>query len=178
MPGKTLFLMLNGCFRHDSYFNRQYISVEGIQLIDKFPTVIEQERSTLSSQNPSVGSILSQLNPLYTFTDYFCKIALSLQLRLGFPNFCTHTCIPHACYNKKRYHTNLLWDILNTMSHDSSVGIALGYGLEDWGSKSSIPRGGWEYFSSPQGPERLWGPPSLLSNGYQGSFPVGKAAGA
>jgi hypothetical protein len=30
----------------------------------------------------------------------------------------------------------------------------------------------------PQCPERLWGPPSLLFNGYQGSFPGGKAVGA
>jgi hypothetical protein len=29
-------------------------------------------------------------------------------------------------------------------SRDSSVGIALGYGLDDWGS---IPGGGWEFFS-------------------------------
>jgi hypothetical protein len=27
---------------------------------------------------------------------------------------------------------------------------------------------GWEFFSSPPLPDRLWGPPSLLSNGYQG----------
>jgi len=27
-------------------------------------------------------------------------------------------------------------------------------------------------------PERLWGTPSLLSKGYQGLFPVSKAAGA
>jgi hypothetical protein len=27
-------------------------------------------------------------------------------------------------------------------------------------------------------PERLWGTPSLLSNGYEGSFPGVKAAGA
>jgi hypothetical protein len=47
------------------------------------------------------------------------------------------------------------------------VGIALGYGMDDWGS---IPGGGWEFFSSPPRPERLWGPPSLLSNGYQGLF--------
>jgi len=39
-----------------------------------------------------------------------------------------------------------------------------------WGS---IPGRGWEYFSSPPRLDRLWGPPSLLSNGYQGFFPWG-----
>jgi hypothetical protein len=33
-----------------------------------------------------------------------------------------------------------------------------------------FPCGGREFFSSPPRPERLWGPPSLLSNGYQGFF--------
>jgi hypothetical protein len=52
----------------------------------------------------------------------------------------------------------------------SSVGIALGYGLDDRGS---ILGGCWEFFSKPPRPERLCGPPSLLSNGYQGLFPWG-----
>jgi hypothetical protein len=50
-------------------------------------------------------------------------------------------------------------------SRDSSVGIALGYGLDDRGSRVRFPA-----FSSPPRPERLWGPSSLLSNGYQGLF--------
>jgi hypothetical protein len=51
-----------------------------------------------------------------------------------------------------------------------SVSIALGYGLDDRGS---IPGGCWEFFSSPPRPEWLWGPPSLLSNGYQGLLSLG-----
>jgi hypothetical protein len=35
---------------------------------------------------------------------------------------------------------------------DGSVGIALGYGLDDRGS---IPGGCWEFFSSPPRPERF-----------------------
>jgi hypothetical protein len=50
------------------------------------------------------------------------------------------------------------------------VGIATGlYGLEDRGS---IPGRGKRFFSSPQRPDRLWGPSSLLSNGYRGLSPV------
>jgi hypothetical protein len=36
-----------------------------------------------------------------------------------------------------------------------------------------VPGRGWEFFSSPSRPEQLWGPHSLISNGYRGRFPWG-----
>jgi len=37
----------------------------------------------------------------------------------------------------------------------------------------SSPVRGWELFTSPPRPEWLWRPPCLVSNGYQGHFPLG-----
>jgi hypothetical protein len=46
-------------------------------------------------------------------------------------------------------------------------GTALSYGLDDRGFES---RQGLGIFSSPLRQDLLWGPPSLLSNGFQGFF--------
>jgi hypothetical protein len=55
-------------------------------------------------------------------------------------------------------------------SQDSSVVQRWATGWMIGGLNSG---GGWEFFSSPRRPNRLWSPPSLLSNGYQWFFPWG-----
>jgi hypothetical protein len=66
---------------------------------------------------------------------------------------------------------------LRLMSRDSAVGIATGYGLDDWEVRVRVPVGS-RIFTSSCCPDRLCGPPNLLHNGYRGLFPGGKAAGA
>jgi hypothetical protein len=51
---------------------------------------------------------------------------------------------------------------------DSSVIIGTDYGMDGQGL---IPGKGTRFFSSAKRPDRLWGPPSLLYNGYLELFP-------
>ena len=67
---------------------------------------------------------------------------------------------------------NLLCVLTQELGRDSSVGVATRYGLDGSGIES---RWGVEIFCTR--PDRPWGPPSLLHNGYR-VFPGGKAAGA
>jgi hypothetical protein len=52
-------------------------------------------------------------------------------------------------------------------SRGSVVGIATDYRLDDQGVGVRVPVGSRIFFS-PSHPDRLWGPPNLLSNGYRG----------
>jgi hypothetical protein len=51
---------------------------------------------------------------------------------------------------------------------NNSVSIPTGYGLD---SQGSIPGRGKKFFYATQRTDWLWGPPSLLSNWFQGLFP-------
>jgi hypothetical protein len=50
--------------------------------------------------------------------------------------------------------------------------IESGYGMDDRGVGVQVPAGS-RIFSSPRRPDRFWGPPNLLSNGFEGLFPLG-----
>jgi hypothetical protein len=60
---------------------------------------------------------------------------------------------------------------------DSVVGIATGYRMDNRVVGVRVPVGSI-IFSSPRRPDLLWGPPSLLSNGYGALFAQVIAAGA
>jgi hypothetical protein len=61
-------------------------------------------------------------------------------------------------------------------SQNSVVGTATGYGLDVRGVGVRVPVGS-RIFSSPCLPDRLSGPPSLLSKGYRGLSPELKRPG-
>jgi hypothetical protein len=78
--------------------------------------------------------------------------------------------VPQTCEFSNLVHTMRNTREICARSRGSVVGIATGYGLDDRGVGDRVPVGS-RIFSSPRRPDRLRGPPRLLSDGYQGLFP-------
>jgi hypothetical protein len=95
---------------------------------------------------------------------------------------------PHLCYLRLLFVTNRRYcfnsrsaqrtsgpgadvshhlDNVRQGTRDSSVGIVTGYRLD---GRGLFPGRAKKFISTPQRPDRLWGSPSLLSNGYRGHF--------
>jgi hypothetical protein len=72
------------------------------------------------------------------------------------------------------------WIIRDQIRRGSAVGVATGYWLDGLIDVEVVVRVlvGSRIFASPRRPDRPWGSPNLLYNGYWGFFPGGKAAGA
>jgi hypothetical protein len=94
----------------------------------------------------------------------------NFQNRMFCPRHCSEDCVRlrvlFPVFERKHVHKCVL------MGRDSVVGTATRYGLDSPGSNP----GGGEILRIR--PDRPWGPPSLLYDGYRVSFPGGKAAGA
>jgi hypothetical protein len=88
----------------------------------------------------------------------------------------SHVCAHFLCEENifsrelKLIEFNLI--IIRHKGLDSVVGIATGYGLDDQGVGVRVKVAS-RIFSSARRPGRLWGPPTLLSNGYRGLLPLG-----
>jgi hypothetical protein len=67
---------------------------------------------------------------------------------------------------------------ITVKSHDSSVGIALGYGLDDGGSRVQFPAGAANFSLHRRAQNGSGAHPSSYPMGTGGSFLGGKAAGA
>jgi hypothetical protein len=64
---------------------------------------------------------------------------------------------------------NMIIFFHSMMSRDSAVGIATGYGPDDWEVGVRVPVGS-RIITSPYRPDRLLRPPNRLSSGYRGLF--------
>jgi hypothetical protein len=99
---------------------------------------------------------------------YFLKLFLWLHLTLKFDR---------VSVGKKNF---LLYENLNstTKSRDSSVGIELGYGLDDRGSRVQFPAGAGNFSLHYRIQNGSRAHPAFYPMGTRSSFPGGEAAGA
>jgi hypothetical protein len=68
--------------------------------------------------------------------------------------------------------------VFTVLGRDSSVGIALGYRLDDRGSRVRFPAGAGNFFLPYRVQNGSGAHPASFPMGTRGSFPGGKAAGA
>jgi hypothetical protein len=68
--------------------------------------------------------------------------------------------------------------VFENKSRDSSVGIPLGYGLDDWGSRVQFPAGAGNFSPHHRVQNGSGAHPASCPIETRGSFPGGKAAGA
>jgi hypothetical protein len=124
------------------------------------PRTLLNHRHNLSSWNTQKHSISNTYWPLYDTTEIFS--IYSIRVYFSLVEFCF---FPFICNYEGFYR-----------SQDNAVGTATGYGLDDRGARVRVSVGS-RISPTPQHPDQLWGPHSLLCNGYQALFPWVKRSG-
>jgi hypothetical protein len=99
----------------------------------------------------------------------------SVNLILSVRSDCSSQCIASANIIHINTHQRERENTMFIFIYDSAVGIATGYGMDNRGVGVRVPVRS-RIFSSPLRPDRLWGPPSFLSNGYRGQKRQGREA--
>jgi len=109
-----------------------------------------------------------------TFSIHFSHVHVLIQRSVGLCATVTETNHAHSPIRQPYKFSNFI--ILRQFilrknramykRRDSPVGIATRLLAERQGFQDSSHGGGWGFFSLPPRSERLWGPPSLLFNGY------------
>jgi hypothetical protein len=79
---------------------------------------------------------------------------------------------------RRRWEDNIRMDLREIKRRDSSVGIALGFGLDDRGSRVRFPAGAGNFSLYYRVQNGSGAHPSSYPMGTRGSYPGGKAAGA
>jgi hypothetical protein len=123
-----------------------------------------------------IAGLLSRNDPVdQNFLSSWMPLVLGTVLpgnlrRIILRHFLAKPCFTHDSYSKTR-----CWTLYRTISGSqvSSGSIVSDYGLDNRAIGIQSPAEAKEFSSVLLCPDRLWDPPTLLSNGYRGSFPRG-----
>jgi hypothetical protein len=97
---------------------------------------------------------------------------LSPHMRTPSANWDQHLILLKRHTSQETIVNELMWLIMfHSCEPGSSVSIVSGHGLDDQTIDFRSPAEAKGFFLYPLCPDQLWGPPSLLYNGYRGSFP-------